>query len=537
MTKMKESDVPNLIKMANNQGLKLSLANGSLVVRFTARQSPDSKLIELLSENKLIIMKYLADHFFFNDEFRLDRGNSSLNETIKLYRATSVQEYWLDDSLDSEFKAHDTIHGKLVVVFDIKGFFDIKTFKQSVMMLIERHESLRANFQKVHGSFNMSVDEYPSIDRYLEVLSGSTNYQEQDIESFVNFDDHQFDLQDGPLFLVRVYRQTEDSYIFSIKIHHVICDGYSYDIIIRDLFLFYQHLLLNVPLKISPLKLQLKHFMEMENNYIHKNYDADEAYWLNKFNFLPSQLSIPGIINHPSKMSEQFFDAQRCDFSPKVASKVANLSNDMRVSAFIILQAALGCFLFELGNPNDICFGTYLLGRDFPGMEEQVGCFANTKLIRYILKENLKFNEVIEIVTKANEDLVQYRACTAREIIEKIGPPEFPNRWAFWNINIQFAYAKKILASKSEATEEERPLKFTISKRSLKPHRIMPIDLQLQFTNSPESLHLDAQFNAARYSKTLILKFIKDFEEYLVDLSNDSYIGVSSGEFSKICPN
>ncbi|WP_342089307.1 condensation domain-containing protein [Dyadobacter sp. OTU695] len=530
-------DLPDLIKRANKSRVKLSVSNDNLVVNFPTGEAPDEGLMSLLKINKERLKKYLKEHFSFDNNRIHAKPDLTAANGTELYKATSVQNYWLDDSLDSEFKKYDTIHGTSLSVFDIDGFFDLAIFSRSVQLLIQRHESLRAYFVRVDGHFYMGVDNAPSEDKYINILSEDEISNNSQIEHFANFEDHRFDPSTGPLFLVRICCKSPNNWILSIKIHHVICDGYSYDVILRDLFRYYQQYVKGGALTILPLKAQLKDFMAMENDYVKENSLADERYWLSRFDSLPPELFIPGSSMKKSKIFEQVFDAQRYEFSSQLAHKVTELAGKKNVNAFVIIQAALGSFLFRQGNPGDFCFGTYVLGRDFQGMEQQVGCFANTKLIRFSFEQQSSYEDVIDAVAKANEDMARHRATTLREILERMGPAGFPERCAFWNINVQFAYAKKEPAVREDGNDRIVDIGFNITKRKPKPHSLIAIDMQLQFTSSPDTLHVDAQFDGSRHSKESILSFLTDFEKYFSALSISSDVGTGIEEFSHMYPN
>ncbi|MEQ9441440.1 MAG: condensation domain-containing protein [Cyclobacteriaceae bacterium] len=507
-------DLPDLIKRANKSRLKLSVSNDNLVVNFPRGESPDENLMSLLKLNKERIKKYLKEQFVFDNNRIHVKPDLTAGNGAELYKATSVQTYWLDDSIDSEFKRYDTIHGTILSVFDIDGFFELSIFRRSIQLLIHRHESLRAYFDRVDGQFYMGVNNEPSENNYLSILKENEISNNNECEHFANFEDHRFDFSTGPLFQVRICCKSSKNWILSIKIHHVICDGYSYDVILKDLFLYYQHYTKGIPLTILPLKAQLKDFMAMEKAYVEENSLADKRYWLSRYNSLPSEILIAGTSKGKSQMFDQIFDAQLYEFSSELARKITDFANRKNVNAFIIIQAGLGSFLSRQGNSSDFCFGTYVLGRDFQGMDQQVGCYANTKLIRFSFEEHSRFEDVVEIVAKANEDMITYRATTLRDIFEQMGPAKFPERCAFWNINVQFAYAKKEFRFREVEENKVGDIGFNINKRKSKPHRIIAIELQLQFTSSPDTLQVDAQFDSSRHSKESILKFIRDFEKY-----------------------
>jgi iturin family lipopeptide synthetase A len=107
---------------------------------------------------------------------------------------------------------------------------------------------------------------------------------------------HHFRLQEGPLFLVRIIRSAADEYIISFKIHHVICDSWTIEILMNDLIEAFKAIIKGNEPHLPRLAYQYKEYLALDNYDRNLNRENDRKYWSSLYNRLSPDLTLPGIV-------------------------------------------------------------------------------------------------------------------------------------------------------------------------------------------------------------------------------------------------
>jgi len=440
----------------------------------------------------------------------------------KYYEITPTQLYWLDDNIDREYKQHDSVHGSVVLIYNVSGSIRTEILKRTVSWIMGRHESLRSTFHKINNTFYMKVEQPFSIADVpvseFEIVSAAE--KNATVDDIANFLDHQFDINKGPLLLVRLIRLSAEKSILAIKIHHVISDGWSLDLLMEDLILGYGAFSADQEPEVRPLTRQHKECLAMENHYTKMHFEYDKKYWESLYRDIPEEVMIPGVTRVNFDMAKKILCEENFSFSESVSERFMFLTKDLNVPLFIILQASFLFYLYHTTGKKDFLVGTYVFGREFPGAELQIGCYARTVLIRTIIHENDSFYEVVKKVIKSNADTRDRRAFTLRSALENLLPPEHYPGSAFWGINMQYF---DLNMRRKKLSDEKNILKDTgvkigLSNQSL-PNSIMPIDMQLQFINLKKTIDLVVQYDGSLYDAAAINGFISPYLEFANDVA------------------
>lgn len=140
-------------------------------------------------------------------------------------------EYWVNE-VDSAYKSK--LHG--ILKYRLSGIVDQEILNQAVAFTVARHESLRACFRLIDTKYYMSVrnaDDPAFKIEYRDIENKSAT----DHTRFANFDDLKFNVEEGPLFCTRIVRINEGEHIVSFWLHHAIFDGWSTEVLVKDIFL------------------------------------------------------------------------------------------------------------------------------------------------------------------------------------------------------------------------------------------------------------------------------------------------------------
>lgn len=513
MAAFNENKIMSLIEKAHQYGIKFSYNENGLTLKLLKGKQVDPFFLEELQKNKNVILEYLKE--FKKADTPHFQATAIEHEGYNYYDVTPTQIYWVDNNIDREFKIADSLHGSLIHAYKVSGEFDLSIFKQSVCCLVNRHESLRATFHAVNNRFMMRVEDGCGTSYQVDHKDVRTkNYDNKDIENLIYFRDHTFCLRTGPLFMVRVVQTASDEYFIAFKIHHVVFDSWSLEILLRDLLIVYKNLMQGKESYGNRLAYQFRDFLAFTNWHSAQTYERDKRYWNNLFPQLPPKLRIPGAeVKASHNIANKICCKTKFFISDKYAGQLRLLAKKLSTGLFIVLQASIKAWLFKITGQNDLLIGTYVAGRDIPGTEEQIGSYARTALLRTVLHEADSFYDIIKKVKKVNEDMSTYKAFTLLDLTNEMIIPGLHHN-DYWKVNIQYADANGFSVARPDLDNLPQKFDFDLQLLPAPATTVIPIDFQIFFFNT-DRLIMEAQYDSSTYSPDAISGLMNGYLSFL----------------------
>jgi amino acid adenylation domain-containing protein len=436
------------------------------------------------------------------------------------YPITFTQEYWINENIDRIYKSVDIYHGTIFSAFVISGDFDADAFRKAVYYLISRHESLRATFHQIDGRYMMRVEDRDAAIFEPVFRDFRGQQRNEEVTDFITCFSHSFVFNEGPLILFRVSRTEEQEHIVSLKVHHVIYDVWSNEVLMSDLYAAYQAFVAGWEPDRPVQKYQFKEFLAHEYSYARKNYKAHRQYWQSLYQSLPARILLPGRkISGDSPMREKIATVLRISFDNALTDRISSCSKMLSVSTFVLLQAAFKHLIFLKTGISDIIIGTDVFGREYIGTEDQIGSYAKTQLIRSVFNKEDLFPDIVKKVQKANDDVRAYRACSLMEVLTEMVVPATTTGTKFWQLNMQYADLTGNYLQAAELREIQQVLKPGPRRKEL--DFIFPFDIQLQFYKFSDKLELDIQYDTSLYDETAIKVLASEYIAYISAIEND----------------
>ncbi|MDJ0835202.1 MAG: amino acid adenylation domain-containing protein [Acidobacteriota bacterium] len=269
---------------------------------------------------------------------------------------------------------------------EISGDLDIRGLSMAWFAVMARHEILRTCYQEVDGEPFGFVQ--PADPRELSVtdLSGLPESESRAIAANLAQIEARkaFDLNGGPPLRRRVLMLGKKRYLHLVTLHHIACDGWTLDLISRELAQQYfratSYLITPSP---TPPALQFGDIAAWLSNETVKTARAEKLSWWRKhLDRLPPLLELP--VNRPSPATRSF-RAGRLPFhlDETETKRCMTLAAETGVTLFSVLSAGFAVFLARACNREDITFATLTAGRTRPEMEIVPGPFINTVVLRH----------------------------------------------------------------------------------------------------------------------------------------------------------
>nr|P0C064.2 RecName: Full=Gramicidin S synthase 2; AltName: Full=Gramicidin S synthase II; Includes: RecName: Full=ATP-dependent proline adenylase; Short=ProA; AltName: Full=Proline activase; Includes: RecName: Full=ATP-dependent valine adenylase; Short=ValA; AltName: Full=Valine activase; Includes: RecName: Full=ATP-dependent ornithine adenylase; Short=OrnA; AltName: Full=Ornithine activase; Includes: RecName: Full=ATP-dependent leucine adenylase; Short=LeuA; AltName: Full=Leucine activase [Brevibacillus b len=311
-----------------------------------------------------------------------------------MYRLSPMQEGMLFHALlDKDKNAH-----LVQMSIAIEGIVDVELLSESLNILIDRYDVFRTTFlhEKIKQPLQVVLKERPVQLQFKDISSLDEEKREQAIEQYKYQDGETvFDLTRDPLMRVAIFQTGKVNYQMIWSFHHILMDGWCFNIIFNDLFNIYLSLKEKKPLQLEAVQ-PYKQFIK----WLEKQ-DKQEAlrYWKEHLMNYDQSVTLPkkkAAINNTTYEPAQF----RFAFDKVLTQQLLRIANQSQVTLNIVFQTIWGIVLQKYNSTNDVVYGSVVSGRpsEISGIEKMVGLFINTLPLRIQTQKDQSFIELVKTV-------------------------------------------------------------------------------------------------------------------------------------------
>ncbi|WP_316520108.1 non-ribosomal peptide synthetase [Kitasatospora brasiliensis] len=268
----------------------------------------------------------------------------------------------------------------------LRGALDLGALRRALTGLVDRHEVLRSRFvTAAHGGPEQVVDASP------EELPASVE-RVADLEEALRLAEEEasrpFDLAAAPAFRTRLFRLAEDDHVLLLTMHHMVTDGWSGGLVSAELAALYEGR------DLPELALQVRDFAAWQRRGpAREELGRQLEYWRRTLDGLPV-VDFPS--DRPRPVAPTWAGAQlEAELPADLTTALAALARSERVSPLAVLQAAFLTVLARYTGQDDLAIGSVFSGRTRVEVEQLVGFFANTVVLRTSTAGNPTFRELV----------------------------------------------------------------------------------------------------------------------------------------------
>jgi len=306
----------------------------------------------------------------------------------------------------------------------LKGPLNVAALKQSLDEIVKRHEALRTTFAIVDGRPVqviaplltlalpiVDLRELPEPERESEVQRLATNEAQRP-----------FDLAEGPLVRTTVLRLGENEHVGLLTMHHIVSDGWSTGILIREMAVLYDAFCSDRPASLPELPIQYADFAHWQRIWLDGEVlDTQLTYWKQQLLGAPALLELPA--DHPRPAVQTFRGAHQSILLPKtVGDGLKALSRQEGVTLFMTLLAAFTILLHGYTNQDDLVVGTPTANRNRLEIEGLIGFFVNTLVLRTNLSDNPSFRDLLRRVREVCLGAYAHQDLPFERLVEELHP-------------------------------------------------------------------------------------------------------------------
>ena len=318
----------------------------------------------------------------------------------------------------------------LIGVVNLTGDLDTAALAESLNRVIERHESLRTKFGAVDGvPVQIVLDERP-VTLAVEPVEAATDDERQALvrQSVRDEAGRPFDLADEPLLRARLLRFDDNHHALFLTVHHIVSDGWSVGVLIREVVAQYRALIEGRPAGVAPLPVQYADYALWQRKWlVEQTLEGELAYWREQLSGAPPVLELPPDFPRPPRQTYAGAH-ETVELEPELVDRLKTLARQEGATLFMVLLAAFKALIYRHLGRRDIVVGTPVAGRQQTETEALIGFFLNTLVLRTDLSGKPDFRTVLRRVREVCLGAYAHQNVSFERLIEELQPEREQSR-------------------------------------------------------------------------------------------------------------
>ena len=306
----------------------------------------------------------------------------------------------------------------------LTGALKVDVLERSLNEIVRRHESLRTSFEMIEERLVQVIHPMQSL-RIECVELGSLPAAERAARVERLAKEHAqkpFDLSRWPLIRVKLLRLAEDEHVLLLSMHHIIGDGWSTGVFIKEMATLYRSYSARQPSPLAELSLQYADFALWQEEWLSGEVLENHlSYWRQQLAGAPPVLELPA--DRPRPAIESFRGARHSfRLSKNLTSMLNELSRRNSATLFMTLLAGFQTLLYRYTGQEDIVVGSAIANRNRVETEQLIGFFVNTLALRTKLEGNPRFNELLKTVREMTLGAYMHQDLPFERLVEELQP-------------------------------------------------------------------------------------------------------------------
>ncbi|MBC1218683.1 amino acid adenylation domain-containing protein [Nostoc sp. UCD121] len=306
----------------------------------------------------------------------------------------------------------------------LNGVLNVAALEQSFNEIIQRHEVLRTTFNVVDGEPIQVINPQQKLTiKLINLTALPAQKRETEAQQLVNKEAGQpFDLATGPLVRSTLLCLDEAEHILLFTMHHIISDGWSTDILVREVANLYECYCNGKPSLLPELPIQYADYAVWQRQWLQGEVLTTHLdYWKQQLGDSLPVLELP--TDRPRPHVQSYQGAVQSFQLPKdVKVALKTLSQQEGCTLFMTLLAAFKVLLYRYTSTEDIVVGSPIANRDRSEIEGLIGFFVNTLVLRTNLSDNPTFRELLGRVREVTLGAYDHQDLPFDLLVEELKP-------------------------------------------------------------------------------------------------------------------
>jgi amino acid adenylation domain-containing protein len=306
----------------------------------------------------------------------------------------------------------------------LSGALDERALERALGEIVRRHEALRTVFAEVDGSPVQVIAPFAAFALPVEDLSGLSEVdREAEVRRRAGEEARRaFDLSAGPLYRAALLRLGAEDHVLLLSMHHIVSDGWSMGVLFRELSALYEAYLAGRESPLAELAVQYADYAVWQREQLEGEVlERQLSYWREQLSGAPDLLELP--TDNPRPAVRTYRGATvPVELSPELLERLQALGRREGATLYMTLLAAFQMLLSRYGGSEDIVVGSPVAGRTRREVEELIGFFINTLVLRTDLSGDPSFREALRRVREVTLGAYAHQEVPFEKLVAELQP-------------------------------------------------------------------------------------------------------------------
>lgn len=389
----------------------------------------------------------------------------------------------------------------------LRGPFRLDHMRRAILDVMLRHESLHLRFAE-DASYQEVSEPRPPIVPLVNLSHLDTTGQTEALEeAYARLASEPFDIANGPLVRVQIFRLSDEDHIITFSAHHLVSDGWSTDVMLGEIGEIYSTLCQNQSLELPPAipfsdyaaeEVELADTTEVAETY---------AFWGEQFAQLPPALDLPTDRPRPARKSYKGATVT-WKFDDQSYLSIKQRAADEGASLFAVLLSSFQLLMARLANQTDLAVAVATAGQMEIGADTMTGQCVNLLPVRAQMDMNASFRDYLEEAKGNLLDVLDHKEITFGSIIRHLHVPRDPSRLPLVEVNFNL--------DRDGRGMELYQLETEIAQT---PKKAVNFDIFFNLNEQNDHLLVDCDYNADLFDEETIQRWMTYFEHLMEDIA------------------
>lgn len=401
----------------------------------------------------------------------------------------------------------------LTTGFRLHGRLDVNLLTAGLNHVIARHEALRTVFQDFDGQPRQVV--LPSVMVEIPLVDLREIPEERRVVELTTLSEAEarriFDLTCGPLVRARVWRVEDEAYVLLMTLHHIISDGWSMDVLIREVVTYYHAGFSGQPAALAPLSVQYADYAVWQRDWMQGTaLEAQLAYWKDRLGDAPAALELPTDRPRPAV---QTYRGACCEFTVpgEFLQQVTAFSRRHSLTLYMTLLTAFAVLLHHYSGRTSILIGSPVANRLRIEVEELIGLFVNTLVLRTDIPDNPRWIDLLDRIRNEVVGAQTHQDLAFEHVVDALQPER----------NLSHSPLFQIMFSVQTPTEQSMETPGLRVEHMEIDSGTALFDLSLDMVVEPERLSGSFEYNTDLFDESTVRRYADGFLKILASMVAD----------------
>ncbi|MFD9621946.1 condensation domain-containing protein [Streptomyces virginiae] len=411
--------------------------------------------------------------------------------------------------LAAEF-AGGSIAFNLTRSFELTGTVNTEALQRALNALAARHDALRATFSYTGEELTQHINPAAGFTVPLELLNDTAVCDTADTAALARaFASRRFDLRRGPLVRAQLASIGVHRHLLTLCTHHIVVDGWSLKLLVRDLGAYYASFDRGVALNLPEIGVDYSEHHRKLAQQVSGRYDDAAAYWLGKFRTPVPVLNLPA----PPDEGLPSYSGTYQHYSLPVPlwQRLKLFCQATGVTVFTSMLSAITAALRRFSPDGDLVVGTLIAGRHSESLEQLVAMLIQTLPLRVQVDADSSFEQLSETVRATFVDALRNSDYPCEELVEELQQRGLLRASGLFDVMVAFQQFGQSKGASVDALAGPdltvRPIEVNLDTRDV------PINIML--AEEAGTLHSAIRYDTSRFEASMMDRLWADLTQVL----------------------